>query len=559
MTVQDPPQDDTQAAPADTTDSLVRSSAVMAAGTLVSRITGFLRVMVIAAVLGSSPLSNAYNTANNAPFSLYELLLGGVLSAVLVPLLVRENKRDRREGDLYAQRLLTLVVLVLVGLTVLSVLGAPLILDLIANRMAGSQREIAVAFLRYFLPQVLFLGIVAVVVAILQSRRRFAAPMWAPVLNNLTVIATGLLFMYVVDGQPTPDTITAGETMLLGLGTSAGIVVQTLALLPSLLRAGFRPRPRLGFHRLGLGAIGRLGTWTIVYVTTNLAGLFVVTNIGGAVDRALAATHQSLNYGYTPYQNAFTVFSLPHAIVAVSVITALLPRMSSHAADGRFGLVRSDLSTGIRLAAVLIVPAAVALVALGRPVGVTIFSLGFYSADNAGYTGLVIAAFAFGLIPFSIFQLMLRVFYALQDTRTPALVNMLGTAVTIALGIGCYLVLPHQGVMISLALAYGVGYLVNTLVAAAILRRRLGGIDGRRVVGVLARMVAAAVPGGVLAWLATLGLTQLLGDGKTTAVICVVVGGLLVLGSFLALARALRVTEVATLVSTFRGRRASGG
>lgn len=559
MTVQDPPQDDTPASASDGTDNLVRSSAVMAAGTLVSRITGFLRVMVIAAVLGSSPLSNAYNTANNAPFSLYELLLGGVLSAVLVPLLVRENKRDRHQGDLYAQRLLTLVVLVLVGLTVLSVVGAPLILDVIANRMAGPQREIAIAFLRYFLPQVLFLGVVAVVVAILQSRRRFAAPMWAPVLNNLTVIGAGLLFMYVVDGQPTPDTITAGETMLLGLGTSAGIVVQTLALLPSLLRAGFRPRPRLGFQHLGLGAIGRLGTWTIVYVTTNLAGLFVVTNIGGAVDRALAATHQSLNYGYTPYQNAFTVFSLPHAIVAVSVITALLPRMSSHAADGQFGLVRSDLSSGIRLAAVLIVPAAVALIALGRPVGVTIFSLGFYSADNAGYTGLVIAAFAVGLIPFSLFQLMLRVFYALQDTRTPALVNVLGTATTIALGVGCYLVLPHEAVMITLALAYGVGYVVNTLVAATILRRRLGGIDGRRVVGVLARMVAAAVPGGVLAWLATLGLTHLLGDGKTTAVICVVVGGLLVLGGFLALARALRVTEVATLVSTFRGRHASGG
>ncbi|MGH3096049.1 MAG: murein biosynthesis integral membrane protein MurJ [Streptosporangiales bacterium] len=537
------------------TGQVLRSSAIMAVGTVVSRLTGFLRVVVIAAALGSGPLSNAYNTANNAPNSIYELFLGGILSAVLVPLFVRASKRGRYEGDLYAQRLLTLVVLVLLGLTVLSVFGAPLIMSAIANRVGGAQREVSIAFLRYFLPQILFLGAGAVMMAILQSRRRFAAPMWAPVLNNLAVIGTGVAFIYVVSGQPRPSTITPDETLLLGLGTTAGIVIQTVALVPALLRAGFRPRPRLGFRQLGLGAIGRMGTWTLVFVATNLIQLFFVTNVGGAVDHSLAGTGVDTNYGYTPYQNAFTVFLLPHAIVAVSVITALLPRMSTHAAERQLGAVRDDLSRGIRLAAVLIVPAAAAMVALGRPIGMTIFNHGFYSAENASYTGLVIAAFALGLVPFSVFQLLLRVFYSMQDTRTPALISIVGTALTIGIGVGCYLLLPYQAVMVCLALAYGVGYVLRAILAAAVLRRRLGGVDGRAIVSALVRMVAAAVPAGVAGWLVGQGAMMVLGDDWNTALIAVVVGGLVVLAIFLVLARLLRVREVRTLVDNFRQRR----
>lgn len=538
------------------TGQVLRSSAIMAAGTVVSRLTGFLRVVVIAAALGSGPLSNAYNTANNAPNSIYELFLGGILSAVLVPLFVRASKRGRREGDLYAQRLLTLVAIVLLALITISVFGAPLIMSAIANRVGGAQREVSIAFLRYFLPQILFLGAGAVMMAILQSRQRFAAPMWAPVLNNLAVIGTGIAFIYVVSGQPRPTTITPDETLLLGLGTTAGIVVQTVALVPALLRAGFRPIPRLGFRKLGLGAIGRMGTWTLVFVATNLIQLFFVTNVGGAVDHAVAGD-VGTNYGYTPYQNAFTVFSLPHAIVAVSVITALLPRMSAHAADRQLGAVREDLSRGIRLAAVLIIPAAAAMVALGRPIGITIFQHGFYSAENASYTGLVIAAFALGLVPFSVFQLLLRVFYSMQDTRTPALISVVGTAVTVGIGIGCYLLLPYQAVMVCLALAYGVGYVLRAVLAAAVLRRRLGGVDGRAILSALARMVIAALPAGAAGWLVGRGATIVLGDGWSAAAIGVVVGGLVVLAIFLALARLLRVREVHTLVDNFRQRRKS--
>ncbi|MBO0828120.1 MAG: murein biosynthesis integral membrane protein MurJ [Streptosporangiales bacterium] len=554
MTVQESPEDEV-APPQDVgTGGLLRSSAVMAVGTLASRLTGFLRVTVIAAVLGSTALSNAYNTANNAPNSVYELFLGGVLSAVLVPLLVRADKRSRAEGELYGQRLLTLVLLVLVLLTVLVVAGAPLILDVIAGGMVEEQRAVAIAFLRYFLPQILFLGVGAVLIAILQARRRFAAPMWVPVLNNLTVIATGLLFVYVVDGQPTAETITPGETMLLGIGTTAGIVVQTFALVPSLLRAGFRPRLRVGFGSLGLGMIGRVGMWTIVYVATNLAQLFVVTNIGGAIDSRVEEVHSAVNYGYTPYLNAFTVFSLPHAIVAVSVITALLPRMSGHAADGRFGLVRDDLSVGIRLAAVLIVPSAVALIVLGRPIGLIIFRHGYYTAPNATYTGLVIAAFAVGLVPFSVFQLLLRVCFALQDTKTPALVNLVGTGVAVLVGIVCYLVLPYRAVMVALALTYGLNYVVNAVLTAVLLRRRLGGVDGRRIVGSLVRMIVAAVPGGVLGWLETIGVRGALGDSFAGALVSVLAGGVLVLGVFVALGRLLRVREMGAVMATFRGR-----
>jgi hypothetical protein len=237
---------------------LGRSTRAMAVGTIASRGTGLLRNVVLVAVLGLETVGAAFNVANTAPNIVYELLLGGVLTSVVVPLLVRAAKDDGDGGQAYAQRLLTLVVVVLGGASVLLVLAAPWIVDLYADDLSREGRELATVFARYFLPQVLFYGIGAVLGAVLNTRGRYAPPMWAPVLNNLVVITTGLAFLAVRGGDAlTPESLTPGQLALLGVGTTLGIVAQTVALVPSLRAAGFSLRPRWDFRELGLRRVAR--------------------------------------------------------------------------------------------------------------------------------------------------------------------------------------------------------------------------------------------------------------------------------------------------------------
>src|SRR5438067_4202969 len=213
----------------------------MATGTLASRLTGFLRTVVIAAALGSS-LGDPYNVANTIPNILYDLLLGGVLSSVVVPLLVQAARDDGDDGEAYAQRLLGIVVVALAVTSIAGVLLAPQIVHLYGSRLSGSGRDLATTFTRYFLPQVLFYGVGAVFTAILNTRGSLVVPMWAPVLNNVVVIATGGLFLAITRSAPHPDQVSNGQTLVLAIGTTAGIVAQTIALAPALRTVGFRLR-----------------------------------------------------------------------------------------------------------------------------------------------------------------------------------------------------------------------------------------------------------------------------------------------------------------------------
>ncbi|MGH3264758.1 MAG: murein biosynthesis integral membrane protein MurJ, partial [Trebonia sp.] len=246
--------------------SLARSSGVMALGTLASRGTGMLRTIVIAAAIGSGTLADSYNIPNAAPNAVYDLLLGGILSSVVVPLLVKAVKDDAKAGEAYAQRLLTLVGVLLGAATVVAVIFAPIVIDIYGG-FHGAQRTLAITFARYFLPQIFFYGMSAVIGAILNTRDRFAAPMWTPALNNIVLIVTGGIFIAVTHGHPTR--LSSGQTTLLGIGTTAGVVVQTLALWPSLRASGFRFRPRFDWRGTGLGSAARLGGWVLVYVVAN--------------------------------------------------------------------------------------------------------------------------------------------------------------------------------------------------------------------------------------------------------------------------------------------------
>ncbi|RAY14719.1 murein biosynthesis integral membrane protein MurJ [Actinomadura craniellae] len=526
---------------------------MMAVGTLASRITGFLRSVILVAALGTAALGDAYNTANTIPFIVYDLLLGGILTAVVVPLLVRARERDPVYGRQYEQRLFTLALTGLAVMAAVAALLAPLLINIYGSDFQGEQRDLAVLFARLFAVQIFFLGVSAFAGAILNTRQRFVAPMWAPVLNNIVICVTGVTFLLVTTGKVTPESITGTEVALLATGTIGGIAVQTLALWPSLRGSGFRWRPRFDFRRGELGQIGGMAIWTLAYVVITQAGFAVTTNLLNAVG-VQGRLEGVGNVGYTPYFNAYQLFQLPYAIIGVTVITALLPRMSEHAAEGKRSLVRDDFSAGLRLATVVILPAAALMFVLAPDIATALFAHGQTTRPDALVIGDVMRMFAIALVPFSAYQLMLRVFYAHSDTRTPALVAIVTVSTNVALALVLYNTLPTERVAMGIAGGFAVANLTGTLVCWLILRRKLEGVDGRRIVGTNLKLAVAIWPLIGFAYAAHAVSDAAIGPGFPASVVALVVGstggGLL----YLVFARLLRVAEVQTLLSTVTSR-----
>jgi putative peptidoglycan lipid II flippase len=532
--------------PAARAPSLARSGMLMALGTISSRGTGFLRTVVIASAIGEGGVANAYAVANTVPNALYDLLLGGILSAVVVPLLVQAAHDDGDDGDAYAQRLVTMVT---VGLTVTALIAvalAPLIISAYAHNANPQQRALAVTFARYFLPQLLFYGIGATFAAILNVRGRFAAPMWAPVLNNLVVIGSGLTFAVVSHQAPRPGNLTHNQTLILAVGTTAGVILQTVALLPSLRRVGFRLRPRWDWRNAGLRRAGRFAGWMLGYVITNQLGYLVIVQLAESAGGGRGV--------YAIYSYAFILFSLPYAIVAVTVITALFPGMSRSAAEGDEGAVGRSLSHGLSVAGVVLVPATLFLIVLGPQIAVLVFQHGQTSPPNARLTGHVLQAFGVGLLPFSAFQMQLRAWLAVRDSRTPAVVNLWVTLINVVVAVGLYLALDTRQIAVGLAVGYSVSYFAGAAIFTVKLRRRLVARERTNVIRTHVRLLLAAVVAAVPAEV----VTHLIGrDTQNTpagalATIVVAAGAGLVV--FILVARRLRVRELDQLRRMIPGR-----
>ena len=493
--------------PEDTPAAFARNTAVMALGTTLSRLTGFLRVSAMAYAIGitETRLADAYNIANTTPNLIYELALGGVLSSVLVPVLVeRMQTRGRPEAWEVARRLFTLAAIALSLLAAAAAAAAPWIIGLFTIRAGADQeatRELATFFLRWFAPQVVFYGIGAVAQALLNAERRFAAPMFAPILNNLIVIATFLLFAAMPGPPPgSGELATAAQRLVLGLGTTLGVVAMTVALWPSVRATGFRFALRPGLRDEAVARVARLAGWVVVYVAANQAGYLVVL--------VLAAAHRG---DYAAYGVAFILFQLPHAIFTVSIVTALLPAMSSRFADRDLDGLRELLGRGIRATAAILIPAALGYLAIGRDIVRLLFEHGATTPASGDLVAQVLALFSIGLFPFSLFQLQLRTFYAMQDTRTPALINIgsfvVNTAVNLALVLG--LGLGVRG----LAIGHASSYVFSSTVALLVLRRRIGGLDG----GALGASVLRALAAAAVTALAALGTARALGAWLGTA------------------------------------------
>ncbi|MFD7765787.1 murein biosynthesis integral membrane protein MurJ [Streptomyces sp. NPDC059787] len=534
---------------------LLKSSAVMAAGTMVSRLTGFVRSAMIVSALGLALLGESFQIAYQLPTMIYILTVGGGLNSVFVPQLVRAMKEDEDGGEAYANRLLTLVMVALAALTALAWLAAPLLVRALSVPVATdpAANDVAVTFTRYFLPSIFFMGVHVVMGQILNVRGRFGAMMWTPVLNNIVIIVTLGTFIWVygtaADSKMEVTNIPPEGLRLLGVGVLLGLVVQALAMIPYLRETGFRIRLRFDWKGHGLGKAAMLAKWTILFVLANQAGALVVTQLATASvkDTDIAGT------GFSAYSNAQLIWGLPQAIITVSLMAALLPRISRSAAEDDGGAIRDDISQGLRTTAVAIVPIAFGFVSLGIPMCTLMFgSSGTEAATNMGY---MLMAFGLGLIPYSVQYVVLRAFYAYEDTRTPfynTVIVAAGNA--IASGI-CYVVLPARWAVVGMAASYGLAYVIGVGVAWRRLRKRLGGdLDGARVLRTYARLCIASVPAALLSGAACYGVVQTLGQGVLGSLAALLAGGAVLFGVFFVAARRMRIDEVNSLVGMVRGR-----
>ncbi|SDL52906.1 putative peptidoglycan lipid II flippase [Nonomuraea maritima] len=523
---------------------MLRASAIMAAGTMVSRVTGFVRSMVLAYAIGTAALGDSYNAAYAIPYSILDLLLLGVLSSVVVPMIVRAQQHDPDRGRAYEQRLLTLSTAALIVVAALAVLVAPLLIDLYTDWDRGSREfEVAVTLARFILPQLAFFGIGSVAGAILNTHDRYGAPMWAPVLNNVVQIGAFLLYAGLGTGGGDLAKVTDGDLALLGLGTTAGIVAQSVVLIVALRRVGFSFMPRFDLRNARLGEMGRAGIWTIGYVVVTQLGFVLTTNL------ASSAGNEVPGHGISPYTLAFQLFQLPYGVIGVSVITAMLPRMSRAVTEGRFDDVRTEFGSSVRLICSVMVPVSLLLMVLGPAITVPIYGHGANSVADAVYIGNVLQVYGLALVPFAIFQLLLRVFYSFGDTRTPVYIGAGTTAVNAVFMVLLSAVLPARYTVMGLALAYAIAYALGAVLAWTLASRRVQGLGGWTVGMALTRMYLSALPTAVLALAAVWVVTEALdGLGFVNSLIVLASGGGLGMLLYLGVAHRMRIPEVNSIV-----------
>lgn len=542
--------------------TLARNSSMMAAGTVVSRITGIGRDIAMTAALGFYLVSDAYSLGNSLPTMVYILVIGGALNAVFIPQLVRRMKDDADDGKAYADRLLTITATGLLLLSIAAVVAAPWIVDLYTPAdYPQAEYDLAVAFARLFLPQVFFYGLYTMLSQVLNARGHFALPMFAPIANNIIAIATFSIFIAVAGTSAAADgALTTDQVLLLGIGTTLGVVVQAVILIPVLRRSGYLWHPRFDWRDSGLGKAAKLATWTVALVLVNQVTYLFFTRMAAQAN-VNASASDMVAAGITTYQKAHLVFMLPHSVITISIVTALLPALSRVAHEGLFHQVGHDVARAMRVVFVLIVPVSAVLFINGAAIAILLFGYGAATPQQAAIMGVTVSMFMLGLPAFTLFYVLLRGFYALEDTRTPFFITVAFSAVMLALAFPLFSVMSGGGTQIAaLALAYSLAYWVGLVIAWIVLARRLGSLESGRTAWALARtMIAGAIATGAMAAATALGLGRLVSTsegldwGVRLQLLGTVVGvsliGLLV---FLGAAWVLRIHEVRDVLSLAR-------
>ena len=441
--------------------------------------------------------------------------------------------------------------------TVVATLAAPLIIGLYTfGSLDAADETVATMFAFWCLPQIFFYGLFTMLGQVTTARGRFGPMAWAPVVNNVVAIATGLAFLALFTVDPAnPSSLSDSAIAFLGLGTTLGVALQALVLVP-VLRAD---RVRLAAADRSCGGWGCAGraTWRAgpsFSCWSTSSPTSSSSNLGVRADVAADDANLSYGIGYNAYANAYLIFLLPHSIITVSVVTGMLPGLSSDAADQRLDAVRGRLSEAWRLTAVAIVVAAAGLVALGTDLAGVLFSGGNADPDDARYIGLLIGAFALGLPAFSAQYIALRGFYAFENTRTPFLLQCGIAATNVALALAFYAALPLRARMIGVAVAYSLTYTAGLALSTYVLRRRVGGLDGSRVMRTYVRLVVAAVPAALAAWGVSWLVGRSMGDGLAGSAASLAAGGTVLVGLYLLLARLLHVRELESLTTVLRSR-----
>lgn len=472
-------------------NELLRASSVMALGTIISRVTGFIRNILAAAVMGTALLADTYNVANTMPNILYNLLVGGALTAIFVPQLIRSFS-DADGGHAFASKLVTTVSTVLLALVVIGVIFAPLLVRIYAPEFAtkGFENEfhLAVAFTRYCLPQIFFLGLFTMLGQVANARGSFAPLMWAPIINNLIVIA---VFVTVLIDAPdlSSGNITSSQTQFLGWGTTLGVVIQALILIPVVKRTGISLRPKFGLE--GLGKSFSLAGWTLVYVLISQLGYLVTVNVSTSAAVRTAKEGIKTGVGFTPFVNAYLIMMLPYSIVTISIVTALLPHLSKLAIEKKREDVRDQLIRAIKMVGVLTIPSAVAFMLFG-PLITRVLYVGIGKAD-AIYVGQVLAAFGLGLVAFSINIILIRGFNAFEDTKTQVPSILLINVIAVALSYLTLVLLPSRWVTVGLGAAFSVSYILGLFYTLVLLDRHTGRIRIGDFLGQHARLFIASL------------------------------------------------------------------
>ena len=483
--------------PTSTDTEVVRAGGTMAVATLLSRITGFFRNLLIGSTMGAG-VASAYTSANTLPNLITEIVLGAILTSLVIPVLVRAEKEDADHGAAFIRRLLTVASALLVGVTVLAVLGAPWLVQLSLDANGKVNVTMATVFAYLLLPQILFYGLFALLMAVLNTKGIFGPGAWAPVINNVIVLVVLLAYWFLPGSlDPTQHvTITDPHILLLGAGTTVGVVVQALMLFPYLRMAGVDLRPLWGIDDRVKQFAG-MGLAIVVYVAISQAGYFFTNRIASAADPGALFI----------YQQHWLLLQVPYGVIGVTLLTAIMPRLSRNAADGdNQGVVR-DLTMATKITLMALIPVIVYFTVFGTTISSALFAWGRFDATSAETLGWTLSFGAFTLVPYSIVLLHLRVFYAREQAWTPTFIIIAITLTKVILSyLAPFLATRSDFVVVLLAAANGFGFITGAIVGAVLLHRSLGSLRGREVMRSTTWVLAASLAGALAGWLLDLVL-----------------------------------------------------
>ena len=537
--------------------SVARSSLLMASGTVLSRVLGFARAVVLALAIGvTTDAADAFGVANQLPNNVYAIIVGGVLNAVLVPQIIKA-RAHKDGGKGYIDRLVTFILTIFFLITALATVAAPLLVGLYTTGWSAEQLALATALAYWCLPQLFFYGLYAILGEVLNARSAFGPYMWAPVLNNIVSMVGLLAFVIIFGNDPTGargvETWDAGKIALLAGSATAGVASQALILLAAWKKIGMQLSFNFKWRGFGLRPALKAASWSL--------GMVLVTQIGGLVQTIVASgavAGRTGNNSVASVAVAFTawlIFMLPHSVATVSIATAYFTKMSTHAHDGRLDLLKTDLISGLKAISIISVFSSVALIVLAYPIS-RVF-VGEYPSVQA--LGNVVIALMVGLVPFSFVYMMQRAFFAIEDTKSPFKFTAIQIALHIIGSITISLTVAPQWVVFALSLLTSVTVTVQAIVAFRWLEQRIGSFKTFKIARSLLAYTVSALLAGAVGW----AVIELLGgirensfvvDTVVSSVLSAAIAGFVMVAVYLAGLRLLKVRELEPVLTKLKGR-----